>query len=107
VIVIDASVVVDVLLGGPSPAGDALAAVLARDEPVGAPHLLDVEVGQVLRRFVVRGQLAEAVAEELLGELVASPISRYEHRGLLTEPAGTSPDGARSWTASRDRSGPR
>lgn len=82
-IVVDASVVVDYLLGGPSPAGDALAAVLTRHEPVSAPHLLDVEVGQVLRRFVLRDRLTVGMAEELLGELAALPLRRYEHRGLV------------------------
>lgn len=82
-IVVDASVVVDYLLGGPSPAGDALAAVLIDHEPAGAPHLLDVEVGQVLRRFVLRGGLDPDMAEELLGELTALPVRRYGHLGLL------------------------
>lgn len=82
-IVVDASVLVDYLLGGPSPAGDALAAVLVDHEPVSAPHLLDVEVGQVLRRFVLHGQLDPDIAEELLGELTALPVARYEHRGLV------------------------
>lgn len=83
-IVVDASVVVDYLLGGPSPAGDALAAVLVDNEPVSAPHLLDVEVSQVLRRFVLRGRLDPDLAEEMLAELIALPVRRYEHVGLVT-----------------------
>lgn len=82
-IVVDASVVVDYLLGGPSPAGDALAALLVDNEPVSAPHLLDAEVGQVLRRFVLRGGLATEAAEEMLGELSALPMRRYEHVSLV------------------------
>ena len=82
-IVVDASVVVDYLLGGPTPAGDALAAVLADHEPVSAPQLLDVEVGQVLRRFALRGQLESDTAEELVAELTALPMHRYEHRPLV------------------------
>lgn len=82
-IVVDASVVVDYLLGGPSPAGDALAALLVDNEPVSAPHLVDVEVGQVLRRFVLRGRLATGMAEEMLEELSGLPMRRYEHVSLV------------------------
>ena len=82
-IVVDASVVVDYLLGGPSPAGDALATLLVGDEPVSAPHLLDVEVAQVLRRFVLRRRLPTETAEEMLEDLSALPVRRYEHVGLI------------------------
>ncbi len=82
-IVADASVVTDYLLGGSSPAGDALAAVLADHEPVCAPHLLDVEVAQVLRRYALRGDLGQDLATRLVHELTELPITRYEHRALL------------------------
>lgn len=82
-IVADASVVADYLLGGSSPAGDALAEAFADHEPVCAPHLLDVEVAQVLRRYAQRGEFGADLATTLVGELTELPISRYEHRALL------------------------
>lgn len=82
-IVADASVVADYLLGGSSPAGDALAEVFADHEPVCAPHLLDVEAAQVLRRYAQRGELGEDLAATLVRELGELPITRYEHRALL------------------------
>lgn len=82
-IVADASVVVDYLLGGSSPAGDALADAFADCVPVCAPHLLDVEVGQVLRRYSQHGEVGGDLAQSLVNELVELPITRYEHRALL------------------------
>ena len=82
-IVADASVVVDLLLGGPSPAGDALAERLASREPVAVPHLLDVEVTQVLRRYVLAGSLPRSQAAALVEELGQLPLIRHGHRPLL------------------------
>lgn len=82
-IVADASVVVDMLLGPGSEAGDALSQVFSSGGVVCAPHLVDAEVGQVLRRFVLAGQVDASVARLLAGELVALPIERYSHTFLL------------------------
>lgn len=82
-IVVDASVVVDLLVGAGSPAGDALAGRLANGEVVCAPHLVDPEVGQTLRRFVLRGDLPGGLAHTMVGELADLPIRRYPHTGLL------------------------
>jgi predicted nucleic acid-binding protein len=86
VIVVDASVVVDYLLGASGPAGGELATALRAREPVIAPDLLDVEVAQVLRRFVLRGGMGAAHAASLVAELVALPITRHPP-GLLVERA--------------------
>lgn len=83
-IVADASVVVDLLLGPPSEAGgEELARRLARREAVAAPHLLDAEVGQVLRRLVHGGSLGAEAAVERLADLADLPIERYPHRDLV------------------------
>lgn len=82
-IVADASVVADYLLGGSSPAGDALAEAFAHHESVCAPHLVDVEVAQVLRRYAQRGEVGEDLARTLVDELIELPITRYEHRAVL------------------------
>lgn len=82
-IVADASVVLDLLLGGGSEAGDTLAGHLAADQAVAAPHLVDAEVAQGLRRYALRGEVSDAVATALLVELIDAPIQRYPHLGLL------------------------
>lgn len=82
-IVIDASVVVDYLLGPGSPAGDTFAAVLDSGEPIGAPHLLDAEVGQVLRRYSLRGDLTDDEAGAALDDYLGTPITKYPHPPVL------------------------
>jgi predicted nucleic acid-binding protein len=82
VIVADVSVVVDFLLGAGSEAGDRFAEALAT-EPVAVPHLLDVEVGHVLRRFVRHGEFSQEAALDYLAELADLPLDRYPHTPLL------------------------
>jgi predicted nucleic acid-binding protein len=82
VIVVDASVAVDVLLRGPD--AEALTArLLDRAEALHAPDLLDVEVAQVLRRFALRGVLGAARGREALRLLASFPLTRHEHSSLL------------------------
>lgn len=83
-IVVDASVVVDLLLGGGSPAGDRLADEFRRRNVTCAPHLIDAEVGQVLRLYDAAGEVSGRSAVAMLGELSALPIRRYPHKPLLT-----------------------
>lgn len=82
-IVADASVVLDVLLRS----GDAArleARLFDAGETVHVPHLLDVEVAQVLRRYEARGELAASWARSALELLVRFPITRYPHDPLLS-----------------------
>jgi len=83
-IVLDVSAVVEMLLRTPvgEPLLERLLAPLA--ESLHAPHLLDVEVAQVLRRFVGRGSLASGRAREALRDLADLPIERYSHEMLLS-----------------------
>jgi len=77
VIVIDASVLVDSLVGE----GRAVARQAA--EPLAAPHLVDVEVGSALRRLVAAGTITAASAAAALDDLAELEIDRYDHVGLL------------------------
>lgn len=52
-------------------------------ESLHAPHLLDVEIAQVVRRYEVRGELSAERGEEALADLMAFPIARYPHDVLL------------------------
>lgn len=81
-IVLDASVVVDFLLQLP-PADVIAERLLADASGLASPHLLDAEVGQVLRRFVLKGQLAAAHAAAALRDLQEMPIIRYDHGPFL------------------------
>lgn len=83
-IVADASVVVDLLIRPWGRAGTSLAERFKQHEPVCAPHLVDAEVGQCLRRFALRGEMSAARADSLLEELISLPIFRYPHMGLLS-----------------------
>jgi predicted nucleic acid-binding protein len=48
-----------------------------------APHLVDVEVAQVLRRFERSGSVTSDRAAEVLQDLGDLPIARYPHDFLL------------------------
>ncbi len=82
-IVADASVVLDLLLGAGSEAGDTLAMYLGAREVVCAPHLVDAEVAQGLRRFALRGELSDAEATTMVRDLSDLPIRRFPHRRLV------------------------
>ena len=81
-IVVDASAMLEVLLGTGTGARveDRL---LSRGESLHAPHLLDVEVAQVLRRYAARGELEPERGREALMDLADFPIHRYPHDVLL------------------------
>ena len=82
-IVLDASVVVDFLLRLP-PHADAITARIVAEAPdLAAPHLLDVEVAQVLRRFFLRGEVTGELARTVLADLGDLPLVRYPHVLLL------------------------
>jgi predicted nucleic acid-binding protein len=63
-----------------APAGDRL---LTPEVSLQAPHLLDVEVAQALRRFVLQGKLRAVRASQALEDLRAFPVKRYSHEILL------------------------
>lgn len=71
------------LLGPGSQAGDLLAKKLEAGEAVCSPHLLDAEVGQVIRRFTLRGSIPRQLAIHMTSDLVALPIRRFPHTVLL------------------------
>jgi predicted nucleic acid-binding protein len=80
--VLDASVVLEVLLRTPD--SDAIAdRILSTRERLHAPHLLDPEVAQVLRRYVSNGEVSESRGREALNVLPVFPLTRYAHEPLL------------------------
>jgi predicted nucleic acid-binding protein len=83
VIVVDASVAIEVLLQ--TPAGrDLTPRLLDANETLHAPHLIDAEVAQVLRRFVIAGEMSGERGAEALVDLAELPLVRYPHDVFLT-----------------------
>ena len=81
-IVLDASVVIEILLQSK----DGLRIqerVLDRTESRHVPHLLDVEVTQVVRRYWLAGQIDSRRAEQMLDDLSVVPVERHAHTILL------------------------
>jgi predicted nucleic acid-binding protein len=82
VIVVDASALVEVLLR-------ASAAKAVEDRLFGlrqtlhAPHLLDLEVAQVIRRYAAARQIDGERGRAALVDLADFPIQRYPHGVLL------------------------
>jgi predicted nucleic acid-binding protein len=82
VIVLDASVVLDLLLR--STAAKALEErMFAPGESLHAPHLIDLEIAQVLRRYWLAGELTAIRAGEAFEDLAALPLQRYGHEVFL------------------------
>ena len=81
-IVLDASAVIEMLLQTPT-GGRIEARISSRPESLHAPHLIDLEAAQVLRRFVVAGAIAPARGEEAVEDLRDLSLVRYPHHMLL------------------------
>jgi len=82
VIVTDASVILEVLLQSPA-ASRIEDRILSNRESLHAPHLIDVEVAQVLRRYVSRGEMYADRAHMALDLFARFPITRYSHEPLV------------------------
>jgi predicted nucleic acid-binding protein len=81
--VVDASVLVEYLAGGEH-AEQARARLLGGRQSLWAPHLVDPEIGHVLRRAVLAGELRPSRAAAALRDLAELPLRRAGHVGLLT-----------------------
>ncbi len=81
-IVVDASAVLEVLLRG-SAAGAVEGRLFAPDEALHAPHLIDLEIVQVLRRHVLAGAMTAKQGAEALDVWRGFPLRRWTHEALL------------------------
>jgi len=82
VIVIDASALVELLVGG-TPRAARLAARLHPSESLHAPHLIDLEVASVLRGLEARRLVSPALAARAIVDLLALDLVRYAHDSLV------------------------
>lgn len=80
-IVLDASVVVDYLLDIEGQA--AVFSETMQKETLSVPYLLDVEVAQVIRRFVARREISATRGLAAIQDLADFPAVRYDHRPFL------------------------
>jgi len=81
-IVLDASAAVDWLLQ--TPAGQNIEErIYSGHETLHAPHLLDLEVTQVLRRLAMQGVISPHRADEAVRDLLDLRVARYPHLVLL------------------------
>jgi predicted nucleic acid-binding protein len=82
VIVVDASALLEALLR--TPAAEAVERrVFDSGRSLHAPHLLDVEVAHVVRRYAAAGELDAERGREALADLADFPLCRYPHDFLL------------------------
>lgn len=82
-IVVDASAILEVLLQ--TPAAQRVSRLLFQaGETLHAPHLIDLEIAQVLRRYVRSAVISPERGSEALADLADFPLTRYPHSILLT-----------------------
>lgn len=81
-IVVDASALLDVLLRTPA-AGAIEARLFEPGETLHAPHLVDLEVVQVIRRHAADGVIDARRGGAMLAYLAGFPLHRYPHYSLL------------------------
>lgn len=81
-IVVDASAILELLLQTDD-AGRIEARLFGHDETWHAPHVIDLEIAQVLRRSVATRQLEPDRGREVVDDLAELPLTRYPHAVLL------------------------
>lgn len=95
-LVVDASCLCEVLIGGP--AAELIGDRLAADSDHAAPHVIDVEVFGVVRREHLGGRLDRTEAAQAVEDLATWPGERFGHR-LLLDRAWQLRDSVRGWDA--------
>jgi predicted nucleic acid-binding protein len=82
-IVVDASALVELLLRAPA-ARTIQTKLFAPGQTLHAPHLLDIEVAQVIRRYAANGDIGGDRGQAALADLADLPLQRYPH-GLFVQ----------------------
>lgn len=81
-IVLDASVVVELLTGGPL-ANPIRKELSRRDDAFIVPHLIDVEIMSALRKLMAGHRIHSHDSQQMLAGLSALPAERYSHTPLI------------------------
>ncbi len=95
-LVVDASCLCEVLIGGRS--AETIRALLSADSDQAAPHIIDVEAFGVIRREHLAGRLDRTEATQAVEDLEEWPGERFGHRRLLAR-AWELRDTVRGWEA--------
>jgi predicted nucleic acid-binding protein len=80
-LVVDAGCLFEALVG--TPVGQTVKRHLASDEEHAAPHVVDVETLNVIRRYHLDGRLDETAARQAAEDLRDWPGERFGHQGLI------------------------
>ncbi len=81
-IVVDASALLEVLLRTPA-APSVEGRLFEPRETLHAPHLVDLEIAQALRRYVASGQISAERGRQALDDLAAVRLRRWPHEPLM------------------------
>lgn len=81
-IVVDASALLEALLRT-SAAKAVEDRLFASGQTLHAPHLLDIEIAQVIRRYAANGEIGAERGRLALADLADLPLRRYPHDFLL------------------------
>jgi predicted nucleic acid-binding protein len=81
-IVVDASALIEVLLRTPA-AKEVESYLFAPGQTLHAPHLLDIEVAQVIRKYAAKGEIDGERGRVALNDLADLHMQRYNHDFLL------------------------
>jgi predicted nucleic acid-binding protein len=82
VIVVDASAALELLLRTPG-ASTVERRLFSANETLHAPHLIDIEVAHVLRRYALAGDMSAQRGHEALEDLADLSLRRYPHEVFL------------------------
>jgi predicted nucleic acid-binding protein len=82
-IVVDSSALYEALIETPHSAA-ITRRLFADEETIHAPHLIDLEIANVLRRYVNRRELSALAGQQALDDLASIPIKRYPHTVLVS-----------------------
>jgi predicted nucleic acid-binding protein len=96
VLVVDATCLYEVVADTSD--AEAVREELSRDEEHAAPHVIDVEVMNVVRRHHLQGLLDATAASQAIADLGDWPGDRFGHQPLLAR-AWELRDRARGWDA--------
>ena len=83
-IVLDASAAVEVLLNSAGSASHIRDRIRRADDGLHVPHLFEIEVMSVLRRYALRGALSTKRARLALDRLSTMSLTLYPHTALLS-----------------------
>ncbi len=81
-IVVDASAILEVLLNT-SVSARIAERLFGGNDTLHAPHLLDLETAQVLRRYTLSGDMDAQRGQQAIEDLADLPLTRYPHDVFL------------------------